>query len=164
LRGINSVMTREDILNLDLYLKLFFVLFERTSLRIHKDEDFLYAVYNTVKKVSIFIRVLSIKTSYVLRFDQKLIWQEFLSMIYTFWTNIVKTRSSLFERVNNIADVLMREFFANYKPTALISCFEIYHTFALAKPIKSAVPDEMDHHANSACMFIYLQAIYMCNF
>ena len=159
LRGIHTTITREDILNLDLYLKLFFVLFERTSLRIHRDEDFLYAVYNTVKKVSIFIRVLSIKTTYVLSFEQKNIWQEFLSMIYAFWTNIVKTRAPLFDRVNNIADVLMREFFGNYKPAALVSCFEIYHTFALAKPIKSAVPEEMDLYANNARTFCFLSCV-----
>src|SRR4051812_23704021 len=72
------------------YVKEFITLLESMSIRIGEDEDFVFIVHNTLKKVNIFFQELLAKGNYMMNFGAKTRWVSTLTQCYDVSLHIIQ--------------------------------------------------------------------------
>lgn len=108
------------------FITIFFDMLETALLKIEDDEIFLFMLYNALKKVNVFLRVIENKSDFIMELSVQEKWRAMVNQVFECWQALPARHSKLFTRTLKIASSLTREYFANHKPDALVRCFDIF--------------------------------------
>lgn len=119
-------LVQPDVTAIKAYIRLFFDMVQKALMSVKDDELFLQMLFNILKKVNVFLNIVIAKGNYMQNVTQKNLWNELTTNLLKCWQSLPASHSKLFSRTLSIASSLIRDFYGNHKPDALIRCFEIF--------------------------------------
>lgn len=135
------------------FIQQFLTIFEKATSRIEDQEDFLFLVFNTFKKLNIFLSVMVKKLDYVMNFNDKVTFQELTKKVFGVWNDVIRNNNQIFTRLELIAVNEFREDFGCQKSEALTSIFSLF--YFMNNPKKWALPSKQFNGARYACEFLF---------
>ncbi|KAL0482200.1 hypothetical protein AKO1_013309 [Acrasis kona] len=117
------------------FISTFIELLSLSASRIEDDEDFVFFVHNSLKKLNIFLQAVKAKANYMMDYTIKLRWNELFDSIMIIWNEAPSTINQTFTRLQLIAVEEIRSDFGETKSVTLQRVFDTYFLLNTPKDV-----------------------------